>query len=82
MSFRKKAAMKMFMTAEMDDVSVSVDGKRYDAVSLGNNFYQVDMPDLKKPGKYYVTVYSGDNVIAENLPLIVKREGQRERDLL
>ncbi len=81
-SFRKKAAMKMFMTAEMDDVSVSVDGKRYDAVSLGNNFYQVDMPDLKKPGKYTVTVYSGDNVIAENLPLIVKREGQRERNLL
>lgn len=72
----------MFMTAEMDDVSVSVDGKRYDAVSLGNNFYQVDMPDLKKPGKYTVTVYSGDNVIAENLPLIVKREGQRERNLL
>lgn len=81
-SFRKKAAMKLFMTAEMSDVSVGVDGKRYDAVELGNNFYRVDMPDLKKPGKYSVTVYSGDNVIAENLPLIIKREGQRERDLL
>lgn len=81
-SFRKKAAMKLFMTVEMSDVSVGVDGKRYDAVELGNNFYRVDMPDLKKPGKYSVTVYSRDNVIAENLPLIVKREGQRERDLL
>lgn len=81
-SFRKKAAMKLFMTAEMSDVSVGVDGKRYDAVELSDNFYRVDMPDLKKPGKYSVTVYSGDNVIAENLPLIIKREGQRERDLL
>ena len=81
-SFRKKAAIKVFMTAELPDVSITVDGKSYEAEPLGNGFYRVDMPDLRKPGTYSVDVYSGDNIVAEKLTLIVKREGQREKDLL
>ena len=54
----------------------------YEAEPLENGFYRVDMPDLKKPGAYSIDVYSGDNIIAEKLTLIVKREGQREKDLL
>lgn len=81
-SFRKKAAVKIFMTAELPDVSITIDGKSYEAVPLENGFYRVDMPDLRKPGTYYVDVYSGNNVIAEKLTLIIKREGQREKDLL
>lgn len=80
--FRKKAAVKIFMTAEFPDVCITVDGKSYEAEPLGNGFYRVDMPDLKKPGTYSVDVYSGDNIVAEKLTLIVKREGQREKDLL
>lgn len=80
--FRKKAAIKVFMTAELPDVSITVDGKSYEAEPLGNGFFQVDMPDLRKPGTYSVDVYSGDNSVAEKLALIVKREGQREKDLL
>lgn len=81
-SFRKKAAIKIFMTAELSDVSITVDGKSYEAEPLGSGFYRVDMPDLKKLGTYSVDVYSGDNAVAEKLTLIVKREGQREKDLL
>ena len=81
-SFRKKAAIKIFMTAELPDVNIRISGKTYEADSLGNGFYRVDMPDLKKPGTYFVDVYSGDNIAAENLTLVVKREGQREKDLL
>lgn len=81
-SFRKKAAIKIFMTAELPDVSVTVDGKNYEAEPLENGFYRVNMPDLKKPGTYFVDVYSGDNTVAEKLTLIVKREGQREKNLL
>ena len=81
-SFRKKAAIKMFMTAELPDVSVTVDGKNYEAEPLENGFYRVNMPDLRKPGTYSADVYSGDNIVAEKLTLIVKREGQREKDLL
>lgn len=81
-SFRKKAAIRVFMTAELPDVNLRVAGKTYEAKSLGNGFYHVDMPDLKKPGTYSVDVYSGDNITAKNLTLVVKREGQREKDLL
>lgn len=81
-SFRKKAALKIFMTAELQDVSITVDGKSYEATPLENGFYRVGMPDLRKPGTYSVDVYSGDNVIAEKLTLVIKREGQREKDLL
>ena len=70
------------MTAELPDVNIRISGKTYEADSLGNGFYRVDMPDLKKPGTYFVDVYSGDNIAAENLTLVVKREGQREKDLL
>ena len=81
-SFRKKAAVKIFMTAELQDVNIRISGKTYEVEPLGNGFYHVDMPDLKKPGTYSVDVYSGDNIAAENLTLVVKREGQREKDLL
>ena len=81
-SFRKKAAIKLFMTAELANVSVTVDGQNYEAVPLKNGFYLVDMPDLRKPGTYFVDVYSGDNMMAEKLPLVVTREGQREKDLM
>lgn len=81
-SFRKKAAVKIFMTDERPDVSLTVDGKSYESTPLENGFYRVDMPDLRKPGTYSVNVYSGDNIIAEKLTLVIKREGQREKDLL
>lgn len=81
-SFRKKAAVKLFMTAELQDVSITVDGKSYEAAPLGNGFYRVDMPDLRKPGIYSMDVYSGDNIVAEKLTFTVKQEGQREKDLL
>ena len=81
-SFRKEAAIKIFMTAELPDVSITVDGKSYEAETLENGFYRVNMPDLRKPGTYSVDVYSGDNIVAEKLTLTVKREGQREKDLL
>ncbi len=81
-SFRKKAAIKLFITVELSDISVVIDEKSYEVVPLNNGFYRVDIPDLRKPGIYSVNVYSNGQPIAENLSLIVKREGQREKDLL
>lgn len=81
-SFRKKAAIKIFMTADLPDVNIRIAGKTYEANSLGNGFYHVEMPDLKKPGTYSLDVFSGDNIASEKLTLVVKREGQREKDLL
>ena len=81
-SFRKKAALKIFSTVSLQNVNLSVDGTFYPATDLGNNYYRVDMPELKKQGTYYADVYSGDNVIAKELPFIIKKEGQKERSLL
>lgn len=81
-SFRKKAVLKIFSTVALQNVGISVNGKYYAATELGNNYYRIDMPDLKKPDTYYADIQSGNNVIAEKLPFIIKKEGQREQDLL
>lgn len=81
-SFRKKAALKIFSTVSLQNVSLVVDGTFYPATDIGNNCYRVDMPELKKQGTYYADVCSGDNVIAEELPFVIKKEGQKERSLL
>ena len=81
-SFRKKAALKIFSTVSLQNASLSIDGTFYPAIDLGNNCYRVDMHELKKQGTYYADVCSGDNVLAENLPFVIKKEGQKERSLL
>ena len=81
-SFRKKAAIKVFSTVALKNVGLSVNGKYYVAEEMGNNYYRVDMPDLKKAGTYFADVQYGNNVIAEKLPFIIKKEGQRVKDLL
>ncbi len=80
-SFRKKAALKIFATVGLQNVSLSVNGTFYPATDIGNNCYRVDIPDFKKQGTYYADVFSGDNAIAEKLPFVIKKEGQKERNL-
>lgn len=81
-SYRKKAAVKIFAGAKLQNVSICIDGKFYDAVPAGNNFYTVEMPDIKRAKTYSVDVYACGNRIAENLQLKVKKEGSSERELL
>ena len=81
-SFRKKAALKVFSSVSLQKIGIVINGVFYPAVELGNNYYRVDMPDIKKAGEYYADVYSGDNLIAEKLPFVIRKEGQQERNLL
>lgn len=81
-SYRKKAAMKLFSTRTLKDVSVCIDGKYYDAMPIDGNFYSVEMPDIKRARKYTVDVYACGNLVASNLSLIVKSEGSSVKDLL
>ena len=74
-SFRKKALIRIYTSVSLQDISVEVNGKRYEAYPIDNNYYEVEMPDVKRPKTYYVDVFSRDNLIAERLPLIVKSEG-------
>lgn len=81
-SFRKKAAIKIFATAKLQNVSIAIDGKSCDAVPKENGFYEVEMAHIKRAKTYSVDVYAGGNCIAKGLPLKVKKEGSSERDLL
>ena len=82
-SYRKKAAIELFIGANSDDITVKVNGKTYAAVPTGNDYiYHVDMPDLKKAGTYCADVFENGNNIAENLQFTVKKEGSSERNLL
>ena len=76
-SFRKKAAIKLYISNSLPDISVVVDGKRYAAKQLDENYYEVQMPELKRPKAepYLVDVFSGDSIVASQLKLKVKSEG-------
>lgn len=74
-SFRRKAEMKLYISATVSNVSVVVEGKTYDAEPINDNYFHVRMPDLKKPKMYAADIYAGDDMIAEHLPFEVKNEG-------
>lgn len=74
-SFRKKAAIKIYISEMQPNIHIQIDGKGYDAKLIDNNYYMVDMPDIKRSKTYFVDVYSDNNIIATELPLKVKSEG-------
>ena len=83
-SFRKKARIKIYSTEKLENVEIAIDNKLYTAHPMQgeDNYYIVDMPDIKKAKTYMLDVYSKGNIIAEKLKLIVKKEGVSEQDIL
>lgn len=82
-SYRKKAALKIFATQPLVDVSIEIDGHRYDAKELDDNFYIVEaMPEVRRAKLYKVDVYSCGNLIASELSLQVKKESVSENSIL
>lgn len=79
-SFRKKAKIKMFSTTHLDNVGVAINGHFYHAVNDGDNYYTVEMVDIRKPGVYNLEVYANDTIVASELTLIVKNEGMGSRN--
>ena len=80
-SFRKKAAISLFSSEILENVSVVVEGMSYDAETTGNNTYTVTMPRLKKAGTYKADVYASSALIAEGLEFEVKKESSQENYL-
>lgn len=82
-SFRKKAAIKIFATQKLVDVSIEIDGHFYDAKAVDDNFYVVDtMPEIRRAKTYSVNVYACGNRVASDLPLRVKKESGSEKSIL
>lgn len=81
-SFRKKAAIRLFSKTKLKDLSVCVEGTFYEAQELDNNIYQINMPQLKKAKCYTADVYTSNNLIASGLTFEIKKESSQEKDLL
>jgi len=81
MSFRKKPSITLFSKTKLNNVSVCVDGTYYDAVQQDDNFYIVEMLQIKKKGDYTADVYSNGNLLVSDLEFTVKKEGSQENKL-
>ena len=81
-SYRKKAALRIFSTEPLEEVRLCVNGKFYGAESVDDSFWSVMLPDIKKAGTYHADVYESQNLIAKGLEFIVKKEGSSEKELL
>ena len=80
-SFRKKAALDIFSKTQIDNPKICINNAFYDMSQKEDGVYHVEMPDIKKSGKYSLDVYSGDNLIASELEFEVRKESSSERDL-
>ena len=81
-SFRKKAAIRLFSKTKLKNVTVLVEGEYYEAKELDNNMYLVDLPKLKKAKKYNVDVFASNNLVALGLAFEIKKESSQEKELL
>lgn len=82
-SFRKKAAIKIFATEKLTDVSVVIDGHVYEANPIDDNFYVVEeMAEIRRAKTYSVDVLAGGIPVATDLQLRVKKESGSEKNIL
>lgn len=82
-SFRKKAAIKIFATEKLTDVSVVIDGHVYEANPIDDNFYVVkEMTEIRRAKTYSVDVLAGGIPVATDLQLRVKKESGSEKNIL
>ncbi len=81
-SYRKKAALRLFSKTKLQNVMVRIDGKYYEAKEEDNNIYLINMPQLKKAKQYKVDIFVSNNLIASDLSFEIKKESSQEKDLL
>jgi hypothetical protein len=60
----------------VQDVSVVLNGKLYQAMQTDGNHYNVKLPDTKRAGDYPADVYAGDNLIGKILIQAQSKSGK------
>lgn len=80
-SFKKKAQIRLFISKELDNVSIRIEnGDAHQPFDIKDKYYYgFDIPEVKRAGVYHLDVYAGDNIIATGLTFEVKKEGASER---
>jgi len=74
--FRTGAKIELFFNSHVQDVSVVVGSKSYNAVQTDSNHYAVELPDIKRAGDYIADVYAGDKLVKEILIKVKSKIGK------
>ncbi len=80
--FKKNAVLKVFISEPIPNIKLNVGGEIFEAEKCDDNIYEFEMPSIKRAKTYSATVYSGENVIAEQLHFDVKKDSFKEKDIL
>lgn len=78
---KKNAHIKIFSKTKIYDVIVEIDGNRYKGISQDNQTFDISLPNLKKAKEYEIKVFSGCNLLANNLKFVAEKEGFKKRKL-
>lgn len=79
-SYKKKAAIRLFVEIQSDKLAIMVRGKSYPVMATGTPFnYTVEMSDIKSAGIYTFDILLDDMIIDKGLSFEVKKEGASER---
>jgi hypothetical protein len=71
--FRTGTEIQLFLNSPLQNISVVLNGKPYQAIQTDGNHYIVKLPDTKRAGDYPADVYAGDNLIGK---IMIKAQGK------
>jgi hypothetical protein len=71
--FKTGTQINLFLNSPVQEVSVVLNGRPYQAVQTDGNHYFVELPDIKRAGDYPADVYAGDNLIGK---IMIKAQGK------
>lgn len=80
-SFKKIAEITLFSKTKLSSVFICVNGKYYSGKTEDGRNFTISMPDIKRAGIYYASVYEENNLLADKLQFKVEKEGSKEKDL-
>jgi hypothetical protein len=70
----------LFSETPLCQVSLVINGKRYQATTIDVNHYRVALPDIKKANDYHAEVYSGDDLVGAVIITAKSRLGGSDSD--
>lgn len=79
-SIKKPPVLKLFIEKPCDSVSVEILGNRYTSQKSSVEYvHDIELSDIKRPGKYVFNVYCDDILIAKELEVEVVNQGAQEK---
>lgn len=81
-SFKKPPIIEFFSKTKLSNVTVAIDGVRYDGVYRDNNRFSVEMPKKAKAKIYTADIYVNNNLAVTDLSFKVKKGGMTTNDIL